>query len=155
MKKYISKYVKYILPILFIIISIVTYNIGSKKHEVIFLNKNTKYISVYVKGAIKNEKKLKVKKNATLEQIINLCGGINEEADISNLNMKQKVKDGDIIEITDLTGRTLQYAVYDKFVVEPDDLDCTSQRTNGMKEVTLITCTNDSSQRVIVKAREV
>lgn len=99
MKKYISKYVKYILPILFIIISIVTYNIGSKKHEVIFLNKNTKYISVYVKGAIKNEKKLKVKKNTTLEQIINLCGGINEKADISNLNMKQKVKDGDIIEI--------------------------------------------------------
>lgn len=65
------------------------------------------------------------------------------------------LEDGDIIEITDLTGRTLQYAVYDKFVVEPDDLDCTSQRTNGMKEVTLITCTNDSSQRVIVKAREV
>lgn len=65
------------------------------------------------------------------------------------------LEDGDIIEITDLTGRTLKYAVYDKFVVEPDDLDCTSQRTNGMKEVTLITCTNDSSQRVIVKAREV
>ena len=62
---------------------------------------------------------------------------------------------GDIIELTDLTGRTLEYAVYDKFVVAPDDLDCTSQLTNGMKEITLITCTNDSSQRVIVKAREV
>ena len=49
----------------------------------------------------------------------------------------------------------LQYSVYDKFVVGPEDLDCTSQLTNGMKEVTLITCTNDSTKRVIVKAREV
>ena len=49
----------------------------------------------------------------------------------------------------------LEYEVYDKFVVAPDDLECTSQLTNGLKEVTLITCTNDSSQRVIVKAREI
>jgi len=62
---------------------------------------------------------------------------------------------GDIIEITDETGRTLAYQVYDKYIVEPKDVACTSQRTNGMKEITLITCTNDSSKRVIVKAREV
>ena len=62
---------------------------------------------------------------------------------------------GDEIEITDLTGQTLVYSVYDKYVVEPNDTDCTSQRTNGLKEVTLITCTDDSKQRVIVKAREI
>ena len=62
---------------------------------------------------------------------------------------------GAIIELTDLTGRTLKYAVYDKYLVDPTNVACTSQRTNGQKEVTLITCTNDSSQRVIVKAREV
>ena len=61
---------------------------------------------------------------------------------------------GDEIEITDLTGRTLIYDVYDKYVVEPEDVSCTSQRTNGLKEITLITCTDDSSLRVIVKARE-
>ena len=65
------------------------------------------------------------------------------------------LENGDIIELTDLTGRTLKYSIYDKYVVGPEDLDCTSQLTNGMKEVTLITCTNDSSKRVIVKAREV
>ena len=62
---------------------------------------------------------------------------------------------GDIIEITDLSGRTLKYAIYDKYVVDPTDVSCTSQRTNGDKEITVITCTNDSSQRVIVKAKEV
>lgn len=62
---------------------------------------------------------------------------------------------GDIIEIKDLTGRTLQYSVYDKYTVDPSDVSCTSQLTNGKKVVTLITCTNDNKQRVIVKAREV
>lgn len=66
-----------------------------------------------------------------------------------------ELEDGDIIEITDLSDRTLSYEVYDKYVVEPDDVRCTSQRTNGMKEITIITCTDDSKHRVIVKAREV
>ncbi len=62
---------------------------------------------------------------------------------------------GDTIEITDLTNRTLVYEIYDKYVVQPEDTTCTTQRTNGKKEVTLITCTNDSKQRVIIKAKEV
>ena len=65
------------------------------------------------------------------------------------------LENGEIIELTDLTGRTIRYSVYDKYVVDPDDLACTSQRTDGRKDVTLITCTNDSKQRVIVKATEV
>lgn len=62
---------------------------------------------------------------------------------------------GDKIEITSLKGETLVYSVYDKYIVQPEDVSCTSQRTNGQKEITIITCTNDSKQRVIVKAREV
>lgn len=62
---------------------------------------------------------------------------------------------GDRIEITSLKGETLVYSVYDKYIVEPEDVSCTSQRTNGQKEITIITCTNDSKQRVIVKARAV
>lgn len=62
---------------------------------------------------------------------------------------------GDTIEITDLSGRMLTYTVYDKFIVNPDELECTSQLTDGKKEITLITCTNDNKQRHIIKAREV
>lgn len=62
---------------------------------------------------------------------------------------------GDIIEITDLSGRTINYRVYNNYEVQPEDASCTTQLTNGNKEVTLITCTNDSKLRVIVKAREV
>lgn len=62
---------------------------------------------------------------------------------------------GDQVELTDLTGRTLKYEVYDKYKVDPNDTRCTSQRTNGKKEITLITCTNYGTQRLVVKAREI
>ena len=61
---------------------------------------------------------------------------------------------GDIIEIS-TTNETVQYSVYSKYVVEPTDVSCTSQKTDGKREITLITCTDDSKQRVIVKAREI
>ena len=62
---------------------------------------------------------------------------------------------GDIVTLKDMTGRTLQYAVYDRYVVEPTDTSCTTQRTNGRKELTLITCTNYGTQRLVVKCKEV
>ena len=62
---------------------------------------------------------------------------------------------GDIIEITDLNNNTLKYSVFDKYTVDPRDVSCTSQLTNGKKIVTLITCTNDSKQRVVVQAKEI
>lgn len=52
-----------------------------------------------------------------------------------------KLKNGDKAELTDLSGNTLKYQVYNKYVVEPTDTRCTSQLTDGRKELTLITCT--------------
>ncbi len=66
-----------------------------------------------------------------------------------------KLKNGDIAELTDLSGRVIKYQVYDKFIVEPTDTRCTSQLTNGKTELTLITCTNYGKQRLVVKLREV
>lgn len=65
------------------------------------------------------------------------------------------LENGDIIELTDATGKTVKYMVYSKYIVDPDDNSCTSQYTNGKREVTLITCTNDSKQRYVIKATEV
>lgn len=62
---------------------------------------------------------------------------------------------GDIVKLTDLTGRTITYEVYDKHSVEPEDTRDTTQLTGGKKELTIITCTDDSKQRVIVKCKEV
>ena len=62
---------------------------------------------------------------------------------------------GDTFTISEPSGRTITYEIYDKYTVEPKNVSCTSQLTRGKKEVTLITCTDNSQYRVIVKAREV
>lgn len=61
---------------------------------------------------------------------------------------------GDEVKLTDLNGRTVTYSVYNKYTVTPTDVSCTSQLTNGKREVTLITCTNYGKDRLVVKARE-
>ena len=52
-------------------------------------------------------------------------------------------------------GESLTYSVYDKYEVPETDLSCTSQDTNGNIELTLITCTNKKSNRLIVKCRAI
>lgn len=66
-----------------------------------------------------------------------------------------ELENNDIVEIEDLTGRKINYEVYDKFVVDPTDTSCTSQLTKGRKELTLITCTEYGTKRLVVKCREV
>ena len=61
---------------------------------------------------------------------------------------------GDIVEIQDLSQRIVQYEIYDIHTVMPENVADTTQKTNGRKEVTLITCTNDSQQRIIVRCKE-
>lgn len=61
---------------------------------------------------------------------------------------------GDEVTLTDLSGRTITYSVYNKYPVEPTDVSCTSQLTNGQRELTLITCTDYGKRRLVVKARE-
>ena len=66
-----------------------------------------------------------------------------------------ELEPGDTFTIEEPNVRTITYEVYDKYTVAPENVSCTSQLTGGKKEVTLITCTDDSSARVIIKAREV
>ena len=71
-----------------------------------------------------------------------------------------ELKNGDLVELKDLSGRTIKYRVYDKYIVNPTDTSCTSQRTKdgkklGFREMTLITCANYGTQRLIVKCREI
>lgn len=69
----------------------------------------------------------------------------------SNLN---KLEIGDAFFLLDNEIGKVEYEVYDIYKVLPEDTSCLSQDTNGTKEVTLITCTNDAKKRIIVKARE-
>ena len=91
---------------------------------------------------------------ANPNEVGNLCIAGHNYRNTKFFSKVPTLENGDIIEITDLGGNTLTYAVYDKFIVNPDELECTSQLTEGRKEITLITCTDDNKQRYIIKARE-
>ena len=86
-------------------------------------------------------------------EIGNMCVVGHNYLDSSFFGKLHTLDIGDYIEITDSYNRTEKYYVYDMFVVEPSDTSCTSQLTKGEKEITLITCYNNATQRLIVKAR--
>lgn len=65
-----------------------------------------------------------------------------------------KLKEGDAIYLSDNENGKQEYSVYAVYKVEPDNTKPLSQETNGDKEVTLITCSDFSSLRIIVKAFE-
>ena len=67
---------------------------------------------------------------------------------LSNINI------GDKIELTDLNGKTITYIVSDKYNIDPYDVSCTSQLTNGRKKITLITCSYSGTKRLVVQGYE-
>ena len=91
-------------------------------------------------------------------EVGNLCVSGHNYKNSKFFGKLQNIKNGDIIQITDLNGQTLDYKVYDTKIVDPSDTSCTSQLTNGNIEITLITCYYENgsahaSKRFIVKAR--
>lgn len=67
----------------------------------------------------------------------------------------KKLEIGDIVELTDLKGQTIQYSIYDIFVTDPNDVSILLPKDELVREVTLITCTNGNKQRLILKAKEI
>ena len=60
----------------------------------------------------------------------------------------------DEIYLTDATYGRIKYTIYDILIVYPKQTTVLSQETNGKTELTLITCTQDSSKRIIIKAEK-
>lgn len=65
-----------------------------------------------------------------------------------------ELEDGDEINILDLNGNMVKYSVFKEYVTNPDDVSVLDVTQEGIREVTLITCTNGNSSRLIIKAKE-
>ena len=71
-----------------------------------------------------------------------------------NLFIKiNKLAKNDVITITDLTGKSVDYYVYDYGITSIDDASYLAQPNPKIKEITLVTCTKGGKQRYFVKAR--
>lgn len=88
-------------------------------------------------------------------QIGNFCvAGHN----FKNKNMFRNLKKlnvGDRLFVTDEKIGKVEYEIFDIYKVFPEDTSCLTSSITDEREVTLITCTTDSKQRIIVKAKEV
>lgn len=66
----------------------------------------------------------------------------------------KKLENGDKIEITDLTGKTLTYTIYEIFQTTSTDTEyITRERNKDSIEVSLSTCTDDGKDRLVILAR--
>ena len=65
----------------------------------------------------------------------------------------EKIAVGDKIYITDLKGNKVTYIVYNQYETTPEDSEYMTRETNGAMEISLSTCTDDSSGRIITWAR--
>ena len=65
-----------------------------------------------------------------------------------------KLEIGDEFTLTDNWHGEVCYTIYDKYKAMPAQTQSLSQKTNGEKEITLITCSDYSKKRIIIKARE-
>ena len=66
----------------------------------------------------------------------------------------KKLSNGDNIYITDNSGIKVRYVIYNKYETTPEDTDYMLRDTAGKKEISLSTCTDDSSKRLIIWAKE-
>lgn len=67
----------------------------------------------------------------------------------------KKLVKGDIIIIIDQTGTSISYEIYDTFITQLSDTDYIRRDTEGRREISLSTCTDDSNDdRLIILARE-
>lgn len=70
----------------------------------------------------------------------------------SNLS---KLANGNNIILTDTSGNKVKYEVYRNFTANATDASFYNRDTNGKREITLSTCTEDASVRTIIFAREI
>lgn len=136
-------------------------------------SKKTKYNGFTMAGYIeipKNKVQVPILEKATMNSL-NAATGIlypanaklNEPGNVviaghnyrNNLvfSKNKNLKEGDKIYITDETGRKLTYIVYKNFEASPEDTSFFKRDTGGAPEITLTTCTQDSSKRTIIFAK--
>ena len=66
-----------------------------------------------------------------------------------------RLEEGDIIELTGLDGKKVQYKIFKQYIIDPEDVSCVKSVKAGTREVTLITCQNGHKNRLVTKAREI
>ncbi len=110
MKNFVVKYKTYIILVIVVIISITSIVIDNleNKSKIIIndneleKNKIEDKIAVYISGEVNNPGVYYIEEDKRLNDLIDLCGGFTKEADITDLNLAEKLNDTDKIYVPKL-----------------------------------------------------
>lgn len=92
-------------------------------------------------------------KNPTVNEAGNVVIAGHNYKNGTFFSNNKKLSKGDKIYITDLNNNRLTYTIYNMFETSPNDTESYNKDTDGKIEITLSTCTDDSSARLIIEAR--
>lgn len=84
---------------------------------------------------------------------LSLAGHNNYNGTMFGKNNKLKL--GDTVELTDLSGNLIKYEIKEIFKTDPNDTSVLKTENDSIREVTLITCSNGRKERLIIKALEI
>lgn len=87
-------------------------------------------------------------------KIGNLCIAGHNNANDKLFGKLDLLNINDTIRIYDLKGSYIDYYIYNRTQIKANDTSCMNQDTNGQREITLITCNNLKSSRLLIKAKE-
>ena len=87
-------------------------------------------------------------------EIGNLCIAGHNYVDYKFFSRLNELELGDKITIFGLNGVSKDYSIYDMYEIKSNDISITSQDTNNLRIVTLITCNNVNGKRLVVQAKE-
>lgn len=88
-------------------------------------------------------------------EVGNLCIAAHNYHDYRFFSRIHLLEVGDSINIYDSLGNILEYHVSEKYTIDAYDNSCINQNTNGLKQITLLTCNNVAGSRTVVKATAV
>ena len=66
----------------------------------------------------------------------------------------EKLTNGDKVYITDKSGTKIEYEIYNIYETDPSEAEYMRRDTNGKREISLSTCSDDSATRLIILAAE-
>lgn len=149
-----------------------SYSVSTLYSENVSLENNSSTSEPFVIGIIKIDKInvnysiLSVSNNKLLDisvcrfagpmpnEIGNLCIAGHNYVDYKFFSRLNELNINDEITIFDLSGNSKNYYVYKKYEILPTDTSCTSQETNNLRIITLITCNNVNGKRLVIQAKE-
>lgn len=87
-------------------------------------------------------------------EIGNLCIAGHNNANDKLFGKLDLLNLNDEIIIYDLNGNNISYYIFNKKEVSSNDTSCINQNSNGMRQISLITCNNLKGSRLLLQAKE-